>query len=312
MNPWGNPGELPGGKVMIKINGISGSQNGKPVPSSVNWHVTKSCNYNCVYCFAKFKDINKGLPFKEALKVPRILGRAGCQKLNFAGGEPLMYHRLTDLLKESHNARLVTTIQTNGSLLDRGWIEKNTPFLDGIGISLDTADETIQNILGRGNGNHVERTLKNAELLKKYGVPIKINTVVTSYNLDDDLRPLIKEIDPYRWKVFQTLPIAGENDSTFSYLRITPKEFSRYRRRNKMTLSNGTYPVFETNEIMIDSYWMIAPDGRFYDNTTGRIRYWETDFSRIDRCLSNIPFNVSKFIERDGQYEIRKSPNSFL
>jgi len=37
---------------------------------SVNWHITKKCNFDCTYCFAGFKDVKGMLPKEVALEIP--------------------------------------------------------------------------------------------------------------------------------------------------------------------------------------------------------------------------------------------------
>jgi radical S-adenosyl methionine domain-containing protein 2 len=44
------------------------------------------------------------------------------------------------------------------------------------------------------------------------GFKLKLNTVVSEPNKDDDMTELIKRLRPDRWKVFKVLPVAGQND----------------------------------------------------------------------------------------------------
>lgn len=53
-----------------------------------------------------------------------------------------------------------------------------------------------------------------AELAHLYDVSLKINTTVTRRTLGDDLAPLIVALSPIeRWKLFQMLPLEGENSN---------------------------------------------------------------------------------------------------
>ena len=59
------------------------------IPSSINYHITERCNYQCKFCFARFKRSRKELVLAEALKLIDDLALYGCEKINFAGGKPL-------------------------------------------------------------------------------------------------------------------------------------------------------------------------------------------------------------------------------
>ena len=41
---------------------------------------------------------------------------------------------------------------------------------------------------------------------------MKLNTVVNAMNLDDDMSELVLKLRPDRWKIFQVLPVDGQND----------------------------------------------------------------------------------------------------
>ena len=96
-------------------------------PLAVNWTVTTCCNYNCLYCFARFPELNgrNPLPLKDMLRIPQLLSEAGCTKLTFVGGEPLLCPILPRLLEVSHDLGLTTMIVTNGMLLDLSFLQKN-------------------------------------------------------------------------------------------------------------------------------------------------------------------------------------------
>jgi MoaA/NifB/PqqE/SkfB family radical SAM enzyme len=82
-------------------------------------------------------------------------------------------------------------------------IQKLKPFVDWIGLSIDSADEKVEVALGRGNGGHVKKILELAKVIHKAGIKLKINTTVTRLNWQEDIRPLIRLLKPDRWKVFQ-------------------------------------------------------------------------------------------------------------
>ena len=69
-------------------------------PISVNYHLTRLCNFRCVFCFhtQKTKYI---LPLDKAVQGLKLLKEAGTKKINFAGGEPFLYPKfLGELIKQ--------------------------------------------------------------------------------------------------------------------------------------------------------------------------------------------------------------------
>ena len=227
---------------------------------SVNWHVTMNCNYNCRFCFYKntkgeFIDLDKA---ENKLKKLRSIG---IDKINITGGEPLLYKKLNSLLKMAKSAGFTVSIVTNGSLLNEINISEMAEIVDWIGISVDSADERIESELGRGCGNHIENVKHVSKLINGYGIKLKINTTVTKLNYNEKLTDLVEYLAPERWKVFQVLQLKGQNDDALD-LSITTEEFENFKKINgDLILKNGTKPIFESNTDMLDSYFIIGPDG---------------------------------------------------
>lgn len=74
------------------------------------------------------------------------------------------------------------------------------------------ADEATQAALGRGTGGHVARSLAHAREIRARGLRLKLNTVVTALNWREDMSEFVRQVQPERWKVFQVLPVGGQND----------------------------------------------------------------------------------------------------
>ena len=63
-----------------------------PALRSVNYFFTRTCNYNCGFCFHTATS-SFNLPLEEAFKGLGSLKDAGMDKINFAGGEPFIIDR---------------------------------------------------------------------------------------------------------------------------------------------------------------------------------------------------------------------------
>lgn len=228
-----------------------------------------------------------------------MLYDAGCKKLTFVGGEPLLCPSLPKLLTESKSVGLTTMIVTNGSLLSHRFIQNNQQNIDWISLSIDSQYEATQFLLGRGFSDHVAQTLRNVQLIRNAGIRLKMNTVVTKYTKDENMGQFIERLKPERWKVFQMLPVSGQNDQFVGELTISQEDFNIFVS-NRSHIRNA---VFEDNEAMRGSYAMLSPDGRFFSNTSGKHAYSESIFQgRIEETLDQDFWDTDKFQARGGIY----------
>jgi radical S-adenosyl methionine domain-containing protein 2 len=76
-------------------------------------------------------------------------------------------------------------------------------YLDILAISCDSFDEATNKAIGRGQGNrnHVNKLLSICSWCHQYKVAFKINTVVNTYNIEENMTENILMLNPVRWKV---------------------------------------------------------------------------------------------------------------
>ena len=281
------------------------------LPPAVNFHMWKPCNLRCRFCFATYDDdpalrgVRGGLPEADACKLIGMLRLAGVEKLNFVGGEPTLCPYLPALLRHSRNLGFVTTLVTNGAKLAQV-LEAAPGCLDWVGLSVDSADEAIQAELGRGRGDHVSKSVGLFRLLHERGIRVKLNTVVTSLNWEEDMREFVQQVRPARWKIFQVLPVGGQNDGKVESLLITREQFEAFVARHRDLASDLLTIAAETTEDLTGSYAMIDPLGRFFADRGGRYAYSDPILSvGIEAAFRQIDFSLKKFEDRGGLYEYR-------
>ena len=237
---------------------------------SVNWHLISACNYSCRFCFAR----NLGeqpVSFSEGLTILSSLADAGMEKINFAGGEPLLHSRLFDYCRAAHDAGMVVSITTNGSLLTKKMIEDHVDCIDWIALSVDSASESTEKRLGRGYGEHVCHCVDLSDAIRDAGIRLKINTTVTRLTWEEDMADFIQRTSPHRWKVFQMLHILGENNDAVADLAVTDEQFQAFCARHAdVDLRGDVQPVFESSAMIEGSYFMITPGG-CVKTDTGRV-----------------------------------------
>jgi len=280
---------------------------------SINFHLWKPCNFKCKFCFATYEDAkalyNKKsyLSKEEMILIIDEIAKFGIRKITFAGGEPLLCKWLDELILRAKNHGITTMIVTNGWFLTEQWLDKQNGNLDWVTISIDSLNHVNQMKIGRSNKNKTLSATDYKEkikMLKDRGIRFKMNTVVNSINVQEDMTSFIKETLPERWKIFQVLPIKNQNDIYIDELLISNDDYIKFVDRHRSVINVGVDIVEENNNLMKGSYLMIDPQGRFYDNVNGIYHYSQSILDvGYEKALEEVQVYKDKFIERNGLYE---------
>ena len=241
----------------------------------INLHVTERCNFRCSYCFGKWGLREEGSPelsaFADSLAASALMrdvktavapGRA--VRFNFVGGEPALLPNIAELIEMARRLGARTSYVTNGLMLRRFDAEWTSSHVDIVGISVDSTSAETNRAIGRVGGNR--HVIDYRELAEATGrlraargrlVPpaVKINTVVSRFNFDEDLTDIIRTIAPSRWKVLKMLPVYSSGDG------ISKSDYRKFIDRHKQLKMIMTT---EDNDQMTGSYVMIDPRGRFF------------------------------------------------
>ncbi len=112
------------------------------------------------------------------------------------------------------------------------------------------------------------------------------------------MHELIEELNPNRWKVFQ-IKIMNNVNYHAKELEISRDELISFVKRHE-----DLNPVWEDNDLMTDSYIMIDPLGRFFNDEEciNNSRKSILDVG-IYKAFDEIRFDYKKFIEREGYYK---------
>lgn len=280
----------------------------------INWHITEVCNYNCHYCFAKWGRPNELHSSKSAINALLdelagyfIRGRPSIKlkldysdvRINFAGGEPMLLgSKFFETLALAKEKGFKTSVITNGSYLSEKFLDIQDDSLDMVGISFDSQSASQRRRLGRIDrkgssiGSQQLAVLVEAIREKHKGVSVKINTVVNALNYEEDFAALMRELNPDKWKLLQVLPYGNDE------LLITKQQFDSFVERHT---GLGLNIAPESSKTMIESYLMIDPKGRFYQNRDHGSGYIFSDCINevgTSNALSQIRFNVSLFKSR--------------
>lgn len=280
---------------------------------SVNFHLLCQCNAHCNFCFFNFRNITKYLPdnflptMKDQLIIIEKLANAGFQKITFVGGEPLLCPWLNELARLAKSLGLTTMLCTNGFLLTDHIYNKGIDDYDWITLSIDSLNQETNRIIGRCINDRcwgLENYSSLVELIHSFSKRLKVNTVVSKYNLNENFVSFIKFAKPERWKLFQVLTIANQNNENALHFSITEDEFILFINDHKQ-LSEITNIVIERNADMTNSYIMVDPIGRLFQNSDreyhfSKISLLNADFVDVSR---DVPFDFNRYIGRHGNYQ---------
>ena len=271
--------------------------------SVVNYHITNRCNYHCTYCFGKFdgqKDpsIDKAKAIIDNVASYFKINRISHGRINFAGGEPMLYPKLDELIRYTHSLGIDVSIVTNGSLLTPKRIRSWNGLVSCIGISIDSLCEDTNKQIGRCCQDSV-RTIDDwgaiTTAMRECGIVLKINTVISKLNVNENLLPLYDAITPNKIKLLQMHLIRGINDRAKLY-EITKHEFDDFCERHS---SSASIVVAEPCGSMENSYLMINPDGNVQLNNNGIYEcYGNCCDTPLEEIMKLVPIDAERFNSR--------------
>jgi radical S-adenosyl methionine domain-containing protein 2 len=206
---------------------------------TVCFHFLKPCNFRCKYCYQTFQDIEDAVPAKGFLDEKKLVSLTqtlakSFQKITFAGGEPTICSFLPRLMSVAREEGVLVNVITNGSLINEEWITKNAKLIDLLTVSIDSDKPETHSALGRCFGGVEGKTCSNEHYLKlgeacrKNGIKVKMNTVVTEINKNENMTNFITALRPYRWKILQAMPVKGQNDEYIGQLTPSLSDFNKY------------------------------------------------------------------------------------
>lgn len=257
----------------------------RPTPIVINWHLTEDCNYRCRFCYAKWTKSN--YPFElihnqvDTVALLNELSRffnpeessnpfktsqvSHSVRLNLAGGEPLLHtSKILHIVSQARGLGFEVSLISNGSMINNELLSQLAPQLAWLGISIDSCSLFTNQAIGRVD--HCGRLLDLdylATSLKRVRyenscLRLKLNTVVNKLNHYEDLSPLIRSFAPDKWKVLRMLPVVNQR------LTVNDQQFSSFLDRHS---AFAHILHAEDNQDMLESYLMIDPYGRFFQNS---------------------------------------------
>jgi MoaA/NifB/PqqE/SkfB family radical SAM enzyme len=194
----------------------------------VTYEVSSACDMDCGFCFSDWREQSQELGTLDAEQGISILAGYGLEAINFTGGEPLLRKDITDLIRHAKEEGLTTILTTNGILLEKK-IGEIAPYLDFIGLPLDSADPLVHNRLRptKSLADHHGHILYLIDLLHDQygGIGLKVNTIVTGQNIDS-IQGIGGLIDgkAVSWKLSHFTPL-GHGRHHQSEYAVSPEQY---------------------------------------------------------------------------------------
>lgn len=269
----------------------------------VNLHITEKCNYQCTYCYAVFK--NEEELQLDAWKVVvdnvnhyfKSNGIRG--RINLAGGEPMIVKFLDELIDYIHSIGIDVSIITNASRLTKSHVDMWNGKVKMIGISIDSLERDSNLKIGRKQGHHTldYEQLKDVLLyIKSRGIILKVNTVVSRLNLDQDISKLYNEVGFDRIKLLQ-VRIQDNCNEDAKPTEIDSSEFDNYV--SKLLSKTHKSMIIESTDSIESSYVIIDPRGNLISNSN---QIYSRVGNLLDESLENLivkaNLDINKFNER--------------
>ena len=219
----------------------------------------------------------------------------------------MLYSGLDSLIQTAKKNGMTTSMVTNGTRINGRWLDGISGSLDWIALSVDSDNPETHRRSGRAVDGHplsTGRYLEASRSIKQRGIRLKINTVVTCHNRNEDMTAFIREAGPERWKIMRALPVAGQNDHNAGSFEVTYEQFQEYVKRGRSVERGGILVVPEGNDLMTGSYVMVDPLGRLFDNTKGSHTYSRPILEAgVAGALQDVKIDPEMFGKRGGRYE---------
>lgn len=147
-------------------------------------HPTRRCNLRCAHCYSTSGPEQHGeLAVARLEELLEDAADEGYNAVGISGGEPLTYGPLPRLLESARRLRMLTTVTTNGLLLDAERVARLAPYLSVLAVSVDGVPASHDRLRGRPHA--LERTLARLACVRDSGVPFGFIFTLTLTNLDE-------------------------------------------------------------------------------------------------------------------------------
>jgi len=147
-------------------------------------HPTLRCNLKCPHCYSSSSPQEAGELSLDLLR--QTLSEASAEGYNavgVSGGEPLMFRSLNAVLDHARSLGMVTTVTTNGLLLDKKRVNELRDRVDLIAISLDGTEASHNRM--RAHPRAFELMTNRLSAIREANIKFGFIFTLTMHNLHE-------------------------------------------------------------------------------------------------------------------------------
>lgn len=175
------------------------------------WEVTRACALACRHCRAAAEDRRdpRELTTTEGRHLLDQIHAMGTPLIIFTGGDPLQRDDLEDLISYAKRIGLrpaAIPAATDRLTRDR-MMSLKAAGLEQVALSLDASTAERHDDFRKVEGTFA-KAMQGVEWAHEAGIPLQINTVLGSWNVDDfdAIADLVRKLDIVFWEVFFLVP----------------------------------------------------------------------------------------------------------
>lgn len=254
------------GQIALKEEDHNKEYSGRRLPLSVSISCTYHCNLNCTHCQAENNNAKPDIPTDRFLRLIDEIADAGCTKIGFTGGEPMIRRDFGQILDRCRQRGLIISVVTNG-----WFVKKNIDWLKGIHLLFLSLDgDKAEHDRIRGEGNY-DKFIESVEAAREAKIPVAaLSTLMSNnYHCIEGMAKIVRE-NRMHWMVGMVQ--TGFTDRTDQDL--TPEQLKRaveiISREKKNLRTSSKYLSFVLGGEPLKTCWagigycIIGPDGKVY------------------------------------------------
>ncbi len=195
------------------------------------WESTTRCNLSCVHCRrtdASETASRRELTTDEFRKVLESAVVLGAPLVVFSGGEPLLRDDWYELARYAHSLGLSTALASNATLIDTPVAARiASAAFHRVSVSLDGVNAETHDEF-RGVSGSFDRALSGITALRDAGVPLQINSTITTHNADqlDALHESARSQGAVALHLFLLVPVGCGAQIGQSH-QLSPREYEQ-------------------------------------------------------------------------------------
>lgn len=150
-------------------------------PVSVMIELLTKCNLRCKHCYLP-EHTNAGMDFEKIKSLLNELRELGVVNVSFTGGEIFLRDDIFELIEVARKLHMRVFLLSNATLLNNSTVKRLSQlYISEFSTTVFSLNADIHDSI-TGTTGSLDTVLKNLQLLKEYGIRVKVKTPLMSTN----------------------------------------------------------------------------------------------------------------------------------